>query len=89
MIRILAIGNNLPIAFFVGAGIGRFVAGRAEALPQNQDCKSFAAVVATVHAAGLGCGYRGAGKCRGEGEGGYGENPGEDRQGDLIFIFII
>ena len=41
MIRILAMG------------IGRFAAGRAEALPQNLDCKSFgagvAAVVATVH----------------------------------------
>ena len=36
-------------------GIGRFAAGRAEALPQNLDCKSFgagvAAVVATVHGA--------------------------------------
>ena len=77
----------------MAAGIGRFAAGRAEALPQNQDCKSFAAVVVTVHAAEIGAGIgvrANAGERAKEGgEGGYGGNPGEDRQGDLIFIFII
>ena len=60
----------------MAAGIGRFAAGRAEALPQNQDCKSFAAVVVTVHVAEIGAGIgvrANAGERAKEGgEGGYG-----------------
>ena len=39
--------------------------------------------------AGIGVQANAGERAKEGGEGGYGGNPGEDRQGDLIFIFII